>query len=104
MFCGCSKFRQHLVEEGALDVQKRLENEFPAWFRSHVSCFSLYFQVHIFPGNSILLFSVQKMRYLYFGFCRSSSCGRIIMKRLVMGYMHYHVVLTLECIYGHHAV
>lgn len=27
------KFREDLQEEGALDVETRLENEFPAWFR-----------------------------------------------------------------------
>ena len=33
----CSKFRRELDKEGGHDVEKRLEKEFPAWFRSHVS-------------------------------------------------------------------
>jgi len=35
----CSKFRQQLEEEGGHDVENRLEKEFPAWFRNHVSGF-----------------------------------------------------------------
>jgi len=35
--CVCSKFRGELDKEGGHDVEKRLEKEFPAWFRSHVS-------------------------------------------------------------------
>ena len=37
MNCVCSKFREELEKEGGHDVEKRLEKEFPAWFRSHVS-------------------------------------------------------------------
>jgi len=32
-----SEFREELEKEGGHDVDNRLEKEFPAWFRSHVS-------------------------------------------------------------------
>jgi hypothetical protein len=48
LYCGCSKFREDLQEEGALDVETRLENEFPAWFRGSCKLFqNLFLNSHV---------------------------------------------------------
>jgi hypothetical protein len=35
--CLRRKFKEELEKQGGHDVESRLEKEFPAWFRSHVS-------------------------------------------------------------------
>ena len=89
----CSKFREELEKEGGHDVENRLEKEFPAWFRSHVSGSKFIFNFICSPA---LFFSYISIFHLFCCLIRSRCCGRIIMKRLVKGYMQYHVILTLE--------
>ena len=62
----CSKFREELEKQGGHDVENRLEKEFTAWFRSHVSgsrfifificCLALFFSyILIFTYFVVLL-------------------------------------------------
>jgi len=45
--CLCSKFREELEKEGGHDIESRLEKEFLAWFRSHVSGSIIYAIYHV---------------------------------------------------------
>ena len=86
----CSKFRQQLEEEGGHDVENRLEKEFPAWFRNHVSGFIFILCAASFFSSYFSNFN------LFGGLIRSRCYGWIIMKMLVKAYMQYHVLLALE--------
>ena len=91
----CRLFKEELERAGVRDVDKRLQKEFPKWFKRHVSIL-----MHVLMAVGIMRrfhFSGPEFFYCtWFANFRSGSFKKRNQKTLAKGCLSCHVDLILE--------